>query len=439
MQKRWLAVGLLMLVMVSLFAVFGQSAAQDDLIPSEQTVQAAVQHLFTETVQAEAYSTYALTVEAEFNAAQTATADALNAFPSPTVSPSVVVPDPDMTATEAANRENSLTAFPTVVLMMLSPILTPLQNIPGGTFEMGTSPAEIGAAVQQCVDVENGNCTLEMGEDSIPPHSVTVASFQLDVTEVTYLQYVTFLNTLGAGNHLFGCDNHICAVTRQENELSNIGFTGQIYTVFPTLNDYPVTDVTWYGAKAYCEAVGERLPTEAEWEYAARGPQNFVYPWGDIWSPDLARTSIPVSEDVGAMRVSSYPSNAYGLYDMAGNVAEWVADWYDPNYYAELANQDQPIDNPSGPISGTERVIRGGSWDAKPFFARSVHRQSAGPDTANAWLGFRCASGAAPTATPTTKGTDNFVPSLVPSPTATLPKATLIPPMTPTFTPTPSS
>jgi eukaryotic-like serine/threonine-protein kinase len=183
---------------------------------------------------------------------------------------------------------------------------------------------------------------------------------------------------MGAGSHLAGCDGQPCAVTRNEDENSNIVFNGFSYLVADVVMGHPAVNVTWYGADAYCRAMGRRLPTEAEWERAARGTENRIYPWGDVWDSTLAKTSISPDEGIGAMPVGSFPAGASmdGALDMAGNVAEWVSDWYDPVYYQNAGANSL---DPTGPIAGTDKVVRGGSWDAKPFFARSVHRQFANP------------------------------------------------------------
>jgi iron(II)-dependent oxidoreductase len=185
-------------------------------------------------------------------------------------------------------------------------------------------------------------------------------------------------------------------------------FNEDTYEITAPIGNQPVTGVTWYGAQAYCEAIGRRLPTEAEWEFAARGVTGYIYPWGNQWDAAFAKTSIPVTGEVGALPVGSYRSGAsmFGLMDMAGNVAEWVQDWYDPSYYQQLGASGE---NPTGAAAGVEKVIRGGSWDAKPFFARSVHRQSREPHTSGAWLGFRCAA----------DKTDQIVLTISPAPTRT--------------------
>lgn len=265
-----------------------------------------------------------------------------------------------------------------------------LVQVEGGTFEMGTTPAEVRAAVDACV-ADGGECLIEYGEDSAPPHSVTLDPFQIEETEVTYAQYLTFLNYLGPRSHLNGCDGVLCLATQNETDASNVTFDSANYRVPPFLDNYPVAGVTWYGAKAYCEAIGRRLPTEAEWERAARGSDGRIYPWGNDYNTANAKTSRPIVDDVqrGAVAVGSYPIGAspYGVLDMAGNVEEWVNDWFSELTYRQ---PDAGGLNPQGPPAGSQRVLRGGSWAAMPFFARTVHRRSLEPDQQSITAGFRC-------------------------------------------------
>ena len=441
MQKRNIiySLALAALLLIGL-AVISPLAAQDDPIPDMETVQAGAEQLFTATAQASAYSTFALTVEAEFHRLQTATA----LVPSPTAATRTPVPTATpVTVATLTNEAHLLTS--TVALVETATELfgavpfwaeevgSELVRVDGGTFEMGTTPQEVTAAVNQCVNVEGGNCELAFGADSIPQHSVTISAFQIERTEVTYRQYLIFLAALGAGSHLSGCDAPPCVITRSENENSNIVFSGSNYVVAGVIEDFPVANVTWYGAEAYCRAIGRRLPTEAEWERAARGSDDFIYPWGNEWNPALAKTSISPDETIGALAVGSFPagSSVYGALDMAGNVAEWVSDWYDPAFYSlPLASGLNPI----GPAVATEKVVRGGSWDAKPFFARSVHRQSANPFAGYSWVGFRCATdadGFAPT--PTARFTETPI-TLLPTSSPTQSSAPVR--ATPTATPT---
>ena len=305
-----------------------------------------------------------------------------------------------------------------------------LIQVPGGAFEMGTKAQEAALAAEECTSLWNSKCDPNDASDSFPPHQVTVSPFYIEEKEVTYDQYLAFLNSeqigMGArnGKHKNGCQGQLCIETRTENQNSNIISDSQNYRVNAAISSFPVAGVTWYGAQAYCEAIGRRLPTEAEWEHAARWTQNTIYPWGNEFNVLFARTSRPQETDaalVGPKPVGSY-SSFNGLYDMAGNIAEWVSDWYDPLYYNTLANSTTPVVDPKGPVAGTQKVLRGGSWDALPFYSRSVHRQSLPPLGPTLWAGFRCASntsdaGTAGAGTTGTTGTANTGAAPVVAPT----------------------
>ena len=212
--------------------------------------------------------------------------------------------------------------------------------IPAGEFQMG--------------DVSAG--------DHTPLHPVQVSTFWMDRYEVTNAQYFAF-----------------CSTTHRK--LPEFWGKGEFHSSldFP---DYPVVGVSWNDAKAYAEWCGKRLPTEAEWEYAARGGLvGKKYPSGDTLNATLANFS-----SAGTVRVGNYPANGFGLYDMMGNVVEWVADYYDKDYY-----KTSPSKNPPGPEHGKFRVIRGGGWHSGPSCNQLYFRNALPQNWLDFNVGFRCA------------------------------------------------
>ena len=238
--------------------------------------------------------------------------------------------------------------------------------VPVGEFLMGSTDADAKA-----------------GDDEKPQHRVYLDALWIDRTEVTNAQYVGFLNALG--EHAGACGGQDCAETQVEDKYSHIVRRNGRYEVESGFEDHPVTQVSWYGAVAYCGWAGARLPTEAEWEKAARGVAGHLYPWGSKAADcrkaqygDCGGETVPV----GSRRAGVSP---YGVLDMAGNVWEWVSDWYDPEYYGS-----SPEQNPQGPAMGRYRVFRGGAWGYPPAFIRTGDRARNRPTYAGFGLGFRC-------------------------------------------------
>ncbi|MCA9920921.1 MAG: SUMF1/EgtB/PvdO family nonheme iron enzyme, partial [Anaerolineales bacterium] len=154
-------------------------------------------------------------------------------------------------------------------------------------------------------------------------------------------------------------------------------------------SNYPANHISWYGAQTYCQSVGARLPTEAEWEYAARGVDGRIYPWGNS-APDETKAVFQSDSFDNMKPVDALPDGVspFGLYNMAGSLWEWTADWYNEFYYSEAPN-----DNPQGPETGFARVVRGGAWpyNNQAERIRTTNRLSLAPDFISSTVGFRCA------------------------------------------------
>jgi formylglycine-generating enzyme required for sulfatase activity len=255
--------------------------------------------------------------------------------------------------------------------------------VPGTTFRMGTDASEI-PRLQQAFGIKRA----ELFSAEVPTHSVTVGSFYIDRYEVTNARYKKFLDK----NPRWRRD-HIEARYHNGNYLKH--WDGDNYPKEKA--DHPVTNVSWYSAVAFCRWEGKRLPTEAEWEYAARGGlSGKAFPWGDE-PVDKTRANYIGSGIKGTARVESYPANGYGLFDMAGNVWEFTADEWGPYPSSPQVN---PVAGGNLFLDDTfytvtsRRVIRGGSWGGAPVNLRVAYRDSHPPEGARDFVGFRCAKSA---------------------------------------------
>ncbi len=252
--------------------------------------------------------------------------------------------------------------------------------IPGATFQMGTEPSEI-AHLQQVFEIKRA----DLFSAEVPRHMITLDSFYLDIHEITNSQFKKFLD-----KNPHWRQHSIPKRYHNGNYLKH--WNGNNYPKEKA--SHPVTNVSWYAAVAYCQYAGKRLPTEAEWEYAARGALlGKAFPWGDE-RVDKTRANYIGSNIGGTRPVGSYPANGYGLFDMAGNVWEYVADEWQP--YAPspqinpVAGGDLFLDSTYLNIT-TRRVIRGGSWGGAPINLRVAYRDSHPPEGAQEFVGFRCA------------------------------------------------
>jgi formylglycine-generating enzyme required for sulfatase activity len=212
--------------------------------------------------------------------------------------------------------------------------------VPAGSFTMGSDHGDV---------------------DEVPVHSVTLDGFYIDKYEVTNALYKACVNA------------NACHPPKDINDYSNSQYA-----------DHPVIYIDWNMAKTYCEWRGAKLPTEAQWEKAARGADGRTYPWGESISCSEANY---LGCSGGTTSVATHPAGVspFGVYDMAGNVWEWVADWYSETYY-----QVTPLENPIGPDEGSSKVVRGGAWNVDTVAVYSSVRNAKTPNISDNDIGIRC-------------------------------------------------
>ncbi|MDH3691101.1 MAG: formylglycine-generating enzyme family protein [Gammaproteobacteria bacterium] len=260
--------------------------------------------------------------------------------------------------------------------------------IPAGYFTMGATLEQQQTVLEFGWPVDWHDRIKRLVRSAKPAHRVYLNSFLIDKFEITNRVYKKF--SVATGNPLPPYVGHVEQFSTEQQ---------------------PAVGVSWFEAAAVCRWMGKRLPTEAEWEKAARGTQSNQYPWGDIWELKRSRTAELIAghalnnfeswhrwqqqvlknaelarpDQVGTYSMGASP---YGVMDMVGNVWEWVADWYHPNYYAS-----SPLRNPKGPPVGIRKVLRGGGWDVPRVVASTWFREDVfPPDLRGATVaGFRCA------------------------------------------------
>ena len=242
-------------------------------------------------------------------------------------------------------------------------------EVPAGPFTMGAV-------------IDNPN---EWGDtDEEPVHTVDLDAFLIDKYETTAAEFSEFLNA----------HPHYAPAFIETGPAVTIEKVDGLYRPREGLERHPANRISWYGADTYCRWRGKRLPTEAEWEKAARGTDRRTFPWGEQ-HPDnsLATYRRPFSKmGFKAMEpVDSMPQGVspYGAHHMAGNVWEWVSDWYSDVYY-----EVSPQKNPQGSEQGEHKVMRGGNWYYKAYYMRTTYRFNDPPETFKVWQGVRCARSA---------------------------------------------
>jgi len=252
--------------------------------------------------------------------------------------------------------------------------------IHGGTIQVGIDASEI-PHFEKIFDITNA----QLFQDEVPKHSVTLDDFYIDKYLVTNGQFKRFTDASTEWR-----PGHIPPELDNGNYLRH-WTSSDALTVKA---EHPVVNVNWYAAVAYCRWAGKRLPSEAEWEYAARGQRNALFPWGDE-TVDKTRANSAASRLGTRSPVGQYPPNRYGLFDMAGNVWEFLAGEWKPYPSTPqknpVAGENRFLDGMAFMQVRTRRVIRGGSFDGAPVNLWVEYRDSHPPNGSREFVGFRCA------------------------------------------------
>lgn len=282
---------------------------------------------------------------------------------------STTTPTSTITYTPTITATYTLTPIPTQITDDFG---VPMALVPAGPFEMG---GDVDFALEECEKQYIG-CQRTSFEDREPIHTITLDTYYIDLYEVTNARYAECVD---AGD---------CDLPRDSRSDTRSSYYGD-----SQFDDYPLVYVSWYDAQTYCEWRNARLPSEAEWEKAARGEEGYIFPWGNEFDGTLAnfcdsnceyyQKNVDFDDGyVDTAPVGSYSANSYGLYDMAGNVWEWVSDWYDVYPGGNAEDSDD--------FGERYRVVRGGSWYADVLSLMASSRGVYKPDLSNVNVGFRC-------------------------------------------------
>jgi len=294
---------------------------------------------------------------------------------------------------------SSMTADSKTVIINVEQVL-----VPAGDFIRGSNREDDLAMRQQY------GFPAPLFVDEHPQKKIHLDAFKIDTYEVTNKQFKDYIMQAGRMLPYVWMSNgyaitegqlkmldveklrrmatDVFVVDRDTQKMDKSALLAAMLEQQQAQDDYPVTGVNWFAAKEYCAWRNARLPSEAEWEKAARGPNGFEYPWGNDWDPEITNTGDNGEWDEGMAPVGAYPQNKspYGAFDLSGNVWEWVADWYAPY---EGSNYE------SKAFGKTNRVIRGGGGGvghyAISYFFRAATRQFAEPEMESEDVGFRCA------------------------------------------------
>ncbi len=275
----------------------------------------------------------------------------------------LIITSPTMAASESKPTPELAKHLTRIAALAQS---SPTVTIPAGSFLLGSKR----------VDGDPYGKWTQFDDTELPQQQVWLDAYDIDREEVSLGEYLSYLqkNKLYPSTELQALIWHVITVHFVSDQ---------------TLTRWPALYVTWKEAQSLCAAKHARLPTEAEWEKAARGSAGNLYPWGEA-APTASLAmfgqhhvhEIPILAAVNSHDAGKSP---YGLHHMAGNVAEWVQDWFGFDYYAYM-----PERNPPGPTAGRYKGVRGGSWKSKQVMLRSATRGGAAPDQRSATIGFRC-------------------------------------------------